>query len=391
MQTCVFVWYMAFMRLVSSLLITPVLLTSVFSLSACGSDEKDEPAVATEIGDGDHTPGSVTFTVIATAEDGLNEPRDLAFNPLRPNELWVVNYEDDSTLTITDAPLDSRSYEKRVDGYALHFMEQVTALDFGQDETTFGTPGTFGTCGESRNTYNGQAPGNDFTGPSLWSSDMSVYAAQNPHGLGSHLDMLHNTPLCMGIVHEDANRYWTIGGAHLSIDLYDFELDDGIGNDDHLDGKTWRYAEGQISYLEGVANHLELDRANGMLYIADPGNARVARMDTAAGTEGELRPSFETPVQVMDGAVVEDFVKDSELLRAPSGLELKNDQLFVSDYGTGYLLAFDLEGELLNYLDTGLGQGTLSGITFGPDGKLYFVDMVGNRVLRVDVATDEAL
>ena len=50
-----------------------------------------------------------------------------------------------------------------------------------------------------------------------------------------------------------------------------------------------------------------------------------------------------------------------------------------------------MEGELLNYLDTGLGEGRLSGITFGPDGKLYFVDMVGNQVLRVDVATEEAL
>tara|TARA_R110002096_G_scaffold433887_2_gene653769 strand:+ start:77476 stop:78597 length:1122 start_codon:yes stop_codon:yes gene_type:complete len=373
------------MRLLSSLFIS-----TIFLASACGSDDAPEP-VATEIGDGDHTPSSVTFTVIATAEDGLNQPRDLAFNPLRPNELWVVNYEDDSTLTITDAPSDNRSYEKRIDGYALHFMEQVTAIDFGQDETTFGIPGTFGTCGESRNTYNGQAPGNDFTGPSLWSSDMSVYAAQNPTGLGSHLDMLHNTPLCMGIVHEDANRYWTIGGSHLSIDLYDFELDDGIGNDDHSDGKTWRYAEGQISYTEGVANHLELDHASGMLYIADPGNARVARMDTTAGTEGAVRPSFETQVQVMEGVVVEDFVKDPEFVRAPSGLALTNEQLFVSDYGTGYLLAFDLEGELLNYLDTGLGEGTLSGITFGPDGKLYFVDMVGNRVLRVDVQSDEAL
>jgi hypothetical protein len=341
------------------------------------------------LGSGDHTPTSVTFTLIASAEDGLNQPRDLAFNPLRPNELWVVSYNDDSTLTITDAPSDDRSFEKRIDGYALHFMEQVTALDFGQDETTFGIPGTFGTCGESRNTYNGQAAGNDFTGPSLWSSDMSVYAAQDPHGLGSHLDMLHNTPLCMGIVHESGNRYWTIGGVHLSIDLYDFQVDDGIGNDDHLDGLTWRYAEGQIGYKEGVASHLELDHASGMLYIADPANARVARMDTNTGTEGAVRASFETPVQVMDGAVVEDFVVDPDLLSAPSGIELHNDILFVSDNGSGYLLAFDLEGNLLNYLDTGLGGGALSGITFGPDGKLYFVDMAGDRVFRVDVAEAE--
>lgn len=361
-----------------------LLICSSLALAACGSDEPAE-VLATEIGDGDHSPGSVTFTVIATAEDGLNQPRDLEFNPLRPNELWVVNYEDDSTLTIMDALSENPTFEKRIDGYALHFMEQVTAIAFGQDETTFGIPGTFGTCGESTNTYNGQADGNNFTGPSLWSSDFSVYAAQNPTGLGSHLDMLHNTPLCTGMVHVENNKYWTVGGLHKSLDLYDFQEDDGIGNDDHLDGLTWRYAEGEIAYKEGVANHLELDHASGMLYIADPGNGRVARMDTATGTEGQLRQSFETPVQMMDGAVVEDFAKDPDLLSAPSGLVLHNETLFVSDYGTGYLLAFDLEGTLLNYLDTGLGGGKLSGITFGPDGKLYFVDMVGNQVIRVDV------
>lgn len=368
------------MRILPHLLLCSTL---ALAFASCGSSDEDE-VLATEIGDGDHTPSSVTFTVVATAQDGLNQPRDLDFNPMRPNELWVVNYEDDSTLTIIDAPTESRTFEKRIDGYALHFMEQVTAIDFGQDETTFGIPGTFGTCGESTNTYNGQADGNNFTGPSLWSSDFTVYAAQNPTGLGSHLDMLHNTPLCMGMVHVAENRYWTIGGFHLSIDLYDFQEDDGIGNDNHMDGLTWRYGAGEIAYKEGVANHLELDHASGMLYIADPGNARVARMDTTTGTEGALQPSFETPVQMMDGAVIEDFAKDPELLSAPSGIALHNDMLFVSDYGTGYLLAFDLEGKLLNYLDTGLGGGTLSGITFGPDGKLYFVDMVGNQVLRVE-------
>ena len=41
--------------------------------------------------------------------------------------------------------------------------------------------------------------------------------AKNPHDLGSHLDMLHNTPLCMGIAHEAANRYWVFGGLKGSV------------------------------------------------------------------------------------------------------------------------------------------------------------------------------
>jgi len=370
-----------------------VAVCSALALSACGGggggggDTPDAVAApsAPELGTGDKSPSSVTFTVIATAANGLNEPRDLAFNPMKPTELWVINFADDSALIIPNAPSEGRSYIKRIDGYALHFMEEVTAIDFGQNETTIGVEGTFGTCGESRNTYNGQAPGNDFTGPSLWSSDLSVFAAQNPNGLGSHLDMLHNTPLCMGIVHDTANRYWTVGGLHKSIDLYDFELDDGIGNDNHLDGKTWRFAAGQIGYEPGVGAHLALDSAAQMLYIADPANGRVARLDTSSGTEGALQQSFETPVRIMNDTVLEDFVKDAEILEMPSGVELFGGLVFVSDYATGTLLAFDLQGNLVNHLETGLSSGALGGFTFGPDGKLYFVDTTGNQVLRIDV------
>ena len=370
--------------------LSAIAFCSLLALSACGSDggggdSPDAGPSAPQLGNGDNSASSVTFTVIANAANGLDQPRDLAFNPMKPNELWIVNFADDSTLIVPDAPSEVRSYIKRIDGYALHFMEEVTAIDFGQNETTIGVDGTFATCGESRNTYNGQAPGNDFTGPSLWSSDLSVYAAQNPHGLGSHLDMLHNTPLCMGIAHETGNRYWTVGGLHKSIDLYDFELDDGIGNDDHLDGKTWRYATGEIGYEPGVGSHLALDSTTKMLYIADPANGRVVRLDTASGTEGQLQQGLETPVQIMEGAILGDFVNDVEILEKPSGIELFSDLLFVSDNATGTLLAFDLQGNLVNHLETGLSSGSLGGFTFGPDGKLYFVDTAGNQVLRVDV------
>jgi sugar lactone lactonase YvrE len=44
-----------------------------------------------------------------------------------------------------------------------------------------------------------------------------------------------------------------------------------------------------------------------------------------------------------------------------------------------------MDGQMqVNYLDTGLPAGSLSGMAFGPDKKLYFVDVLGGRVLRVD-------
>lgn len=358
----------------------PVLLAGVLLVtSSCGTDSGPD---APQIGTGDRSPASVTFTTIATGGDGLKQPRDLAFNPLRPEELWVVNFDDDSVLIVTGAPNEGRTYEKRIDGYALHFMEQVTAIAFGGDATTFGKPGTFATCGESRNTYNGQAAGNDFTGPALWSSDLTVFAKQNPNMLGSHLDMLHNTPWCMGIAHEDGNKYWLFNGLAGSIDRYDFAMDDGIGNDNHGDGLTWRFAMGQVARTPNVPSHVAWDGLTSTLYIADSGNARIAKLDGLSGTAGASVPTQETPITMMDGATIETFASGD--VQRPAGIELYEDTLFVSDYSTSTILAYDLDGELINYLDTGLPGGSLGGMSFGPDGKLYFVDLAGHRVLRVD-------
>jgi hypothetical protein len=355
-------------------------------LVGCAADEPPAPISIPQFGEGE--PGAtagVALTEVAGFLDGLKDPRDLAFNPLRPDELWIVNATDDSVVIVTGATGAAPSHEKRIDGYAMHFMDAVTAIAFGGEETTFGVPGTFGTCQESRNTYNGQAAPNDFMGPTLWSSDLDIFAMMNPNGLGSHLDMLHNTPLCMGITHEAANRYWVVGGMTGAIDRYDFAVDDGIGNDEHGDGLTWRYAPGTIGYVEKVPSHLVLDPDSGMLYVADPGNARIVRLDTATGTAGASSMGLETAVTKMEGAVVEDFVPASAgLLGRPSGVELHDGVLFVSDNLAGRLFAFDAEGELLSYLETGLPGGALAGIAIGPDDKLYLVDGSEDRVLRVD-------
>jgi hypothetical protein len=38
----------------------------------------------------------------------------------------------------------------------------------------------------------------------------------------------------------------------------------------------------------------------------------------------------------------------------------------------------------VNWLDTGLGPNTLTGIAFGPEGRLFAVDRTNNRVVRID-------
>jgi hypothetical protein len=344
-----------------------------------------EAPKAPKLGKGDGSPGSVNLTVIATAAEGLKVPTDLDFNPMRPTELWIVSFTDDSVLTIENATTDDRKPLRRRDVAAAHFMPNPTGIAFGSEETTFGVPGTFAACGASRNEKaNGKA--NDFMGPALWSSDPSVYAKKDPIGLGSHLDMLHNTPLCMGIAHETGNRYWVTGGFNKSVDLYDFKRDHNVGQDDHSDGESFQFARGQLGYVPNVPSHLVYRPEDKMVYIADTGNKRILRLDPRTAAEsGKVRPKEKMAVSIeMDGATLTDLVPASAGLEQPSGIALDGWMLLVSDNATSRITAYSLEGKELQRLDTGLPPGSLAGLTVGPDGKVYFVDMIESRVLRID-------
>lgn len=364
-----------------------------WTLTACGSSspasapqeaDAGSPVRAPQLGDG--TPGSATLTEILGPDAKLNVPRDLAFNPVRPNELWVVNFGDDSMVIASDALAEPVQSERRKDGAANHFMAKPSSIAFGADATTFGSVGTFATCQESRNTYDDMAKPNDFMGPVLWTSDLSIFAKQNPKGLGSHLDMLHNSPLCAGIAHEAGNVYWTFAGRSNAIVKYDFRTDNGVGQDDHSDGESWRYGLGAFGYVAGVPSHLVFDATDASLYVADTGNGRIAKLDTKSGTKGRSLATKETQALYveMTDAVITDVVPGGGDLVRPSGLELRDGLLFVSDNQTSRVLAYTLAGEKVNELDTGLPPGSLAGLVFGPDGKLYLVDMKGNRVFRVD-------
>ena len=351
-------------------------------------DEVDDGAAMATLDDKSDQPVQATLRRIASYSSGLRIPTALDFNPRKNGELWVVNYGDDSMVIIHNATSTGRkSVEHRKDGYALHFMPAPTSISFGADETSFGLPGTFATCGESRNTYENMAAPNDFMGPTLWSSDLDIFANENPYGLGSHIDMLHETPLCMGIVHEKKNVYWAIGGLTPAVYRYDFQVDHNIGEDDHSDGTVAEYVAGQVSTVEQVPSHLVID-SDGSLYIADTGNSRIAKLDTKSGKRGS-RLSTPEPLQDayrVTGATLSTVVSSSSgLLKSPSGLVLHDDLLWVTDAETSQIAAFTKSGTRKLYINTGLPKWALSGLAFGPDGKLYIVDRIGNRILRVEM------
>ena len=321
-----------------------------------------------------------TFTVIGTAADGLNVVRDLEFHPDQPGQLWTYNMLSHGVVLFFEPGTEQQTSEVRIDAYGQHFMAYVSSAAFGVD-------GKFATCQESRNEWNvGPQDPDDFMGPALWSADLDVFAKVHqevpPNPLeGSHLDMLHQSPLCMGIAHDDANVYWAFDGSSGDLVRYDFQTDHGPGGGDHSDGVITRYYDAKVTRLANIPGHMEVDHATGMLYVADTGGGRIMRLDTASGTNtGKLPNDWDgADYTGVEGA---DFQVLVEGLVEPSGLALHDGHIFVSEHGTGDIIAFDLEGAEVDRMSTPAAR--IMGITIGPAGDLWYADAQRNEVVRVD-------
>jgi hypothetical protein len=160
-------------------------LACVPLLAGCGSEGPDEGAeeVGDTTGDGDATGDTddttgdadttgddtgeehtipqfgETFTVIGTADDGLNAVRDLEFNPGAPDQLWTFNTGIHGTVIYFDPGTAQQTSQVRIDAYGQHFMAFVSSAAFGNN-------GNFASCQESRNEWNvGPQPPDDFMGP----------------------------------------------------------------------------------------------------------------------------------------------------------------------------------------------------------------------------------
>ena len=366
----------------------------VFLLACTGPVEDQntppEPTGIAALGHESHDIEQLALDAQVRDDDGLSGPRDLAFNPEVPGELWVVSGDDDSATIVDNAGSDG-SAEHIVDPYALHFMDNVSSI-------AFGAPGTFATCQESKNTYNGQGSPNNFMGPSLWSSDREVFGQSNPSAveylsnqfgqyvdLGSHLDMLHESPNCMGIAWSHDNVYWVFDGQHSSLNRYDFADDHGAGFDDHSDGVIGRYLSGEVSRVKDVPSHMELDRETGLLYVADTGNNRVLVLDTESGEQGAKLATQEAGVNhhEVDGADSWTLLDgEVEGWEKPSGLALHEGVLYVSDYATGTIYAYDVEsGALIDWVET--GRDKVTGIEVVSQEEIWFIDAKADRAYRL--------
>jgi sugar lactone lactonase YvrE len=345
----------------------PLLL--VVSLAACGHG--DDPEGLALLGGYAHTSDAVTMTDVVTADDDLDEPRDIAFHPDIPGQAWIVNRADHSVVIVDDLPgSPSASWRQGPEGQ--HFLSQPSALAFGAE-------GTLATIAEEDRMTQGNMTPADFMGPTLWTSDPDVFDA----GVDSHMDMLHDSPDGMGIAWDHDNVYWVFDGYHDAIARYDFGQDHGLGGTDHSDGEVARYVEGEVNRATDESSNLAFDPESGLLYIADTGNHRIAVLDTATGERGSaIQPNYDDDVQYsMDGASLDTLIVRGAVVD-PTGLELHDGLLWVSDYATGKILAFTRDGTLVDWLETGI-VGGLQGMAFDADGQLYVVDSDGQRVIRI--------
>jgi hypothetical protein len=331
--------------------------------------------------------GTPTYSVVATATNQISQPRDLDFKP-HTNELWIVNKGSTaggSNVIIYNAGMSNQSSEYRKDSHSGHFMIYPSAIAFGQN-------GEFANTNEIMNTA---GPGSTFMGPALWTADTNIFARvfQNnwvaPQPLGSHLDMLHQSPFSMGIAHDTASIYWVFDGHNGNLCRYDFGMHHSPGYDDHSNGVVWRYTDVPLTRVPNLPGHMIKDKATGWLYIIDAGTKKLKRVNPAtASNVGSLTvPASGAEALAgywqMTGATVQ--VLDSFMSSQPCGIDLYNGRLLVGDFNNGNIHVYNITGTIPVKLGTiATGQSGMMGLKVGPDGKIWFVNQTQNTVVRID-------
>jgi hypothetical protein len=331
--------------------------------------------------------GPVVLTEIGNSSHQVSQPRDLDFKP-GTNELWVANYGNSQgagMVIFYNAGRSNQSSQYRKDTHTGHFKIYPSAIAFGDD-------GFWANVNEIKSTA---GPTSTFMGPALWTSDTAVFARvfQNNwvsgYPLGSHYDMLHQSPFAMGMAHDSALAYWVMDGHNGNICKYDFVMHHGPGYDDHSAGKIWRYTDVPVTRVAQVPSHMVMDKTSKWLYFIDGGSKKIKRMNTKSGAiTGTLTVPSTAPEPLagywkVEGAVVE--VLDS-LSTQPCSIDYYNDRLVVSDYTTGDIYLYNTSGTftLLGKIVTGVPG--IMGIKIGPDGRIWCVNHTQNKVYRIDTA-----
>ena len=327
----------------------------------------------------------LTYTNIVTSADQVSNPRDLDFKP-NSNELWVMQRGGSgggTMVIVRNAGLAGQTDQYLKDSHSSHFMIQASAMAFSDN-------GEFGAVCEVQNTA---SPTSTFMGPSLWSADPNIFATVFQNNwvsgapLGSHINMLHQSPFGMGIAADSAKVYWVMDGHFGNIVRYDFVQDHGPGYDNHGAGKIWRYTDVSVSRVMNVPSHMAIDHQNRWLYFIDGGSKQLKRLAMNSGAEtGNLTvpATSNEPLagyKRVEGATVE--VVDTWTTQ-PCGMDYSEGRLLVSDHTTGDIRIYDVSGTPTQIGMIATGMTGIMGVKVGPDGRIWYVHNTGNKVVRID-------
>jgi len=257
---------------------------------------------------------------------GLDRPTAIAVRPDQIDELWVTN-EGDNSLTVLRRTKKGVVADTRQDAYGEHFTANPSGIAFTPDGKRFAV------SNDSTNEVNGidfklqperntNFKNNNFMGPSLFVTETFARAGQskaysadwpqpgNGHSAntrvpladcpleywtpeigqcvwpreGSHIDMLHESPLSKGIVHLRSNQFLVLDGCGSGdsngncngkghVVFYDFNKDHQEGNGFHGDGVVRRYIDAPFTRRDDVSSGIVA--LNGIVYYADSGTGSV--------------------------------------------------------------------------------------------------------------------
>ena len=328
------------------------------------------------------TTNTFSYDLIVNSSDQISQPRDLDFHP--NGDLWVTNTGTEnsggSTVKVENPGVTGQTDLWEQDGNAWHFMSLPSGIAFSNN-------GNFAT---STSVLDANHQGNTFTGPTLWSSDPLIYAKPSG-GNGSHLDMLHESPHCMGICSEEENVFWVYDDYNKDIVRYDFAEDHGPGNSDHDDGEVLRYQGMGLSAINHtIVCHLVLDKDKKWLYFTDGSNQRVMRLDITTGNLGGT-PSWgpqETlaEYQKVVGYTWEEVVTTG--LVEPAGIDLIGNKLIVTDHSNGDIIFYDVSSipaTEIGRIQT--NEPGIMGTVIGPNGRIWYANASLNKVVKIEPST----
>ena len=322
---------------------------------------------------------TVSIKTIGSARNNLVDPTDLDFNrdAGRENELWVLNQGGNlggSTVTFYNPGQNDQTSLYLVDGNNWHFMAQCAALAFGDSET----------WGTAQNIVDANRQAGVFAGPSLWSTDLDIYAVDHGRN-GSHLDMLHITPNASGIAAETGNIFWLFDGLRGNIVRTDFREPHEPGGEFHGDALVRRYTEITVDHNGDIPCHMDIDDDKKWLYIVDGGNRRILRADITTGAvSGNLQLVNEQLAEYSEvkGVTWEVYIDSG--FEVPCGIDYKDGRLIVGDNATGEIIFYDVTGD--DPVEMGriaTGAFNLMGVVIGPDDNVYFVDHDRSEVCQL--------